>query len=302
MKPQEQKKHCVWMEAGVIDYKICDNNYDCTTCTFDRAMKKTAEANLALMRAGQTPQGKKGKIIPWQEKLRQRAGLQQQCRHMLTGRVPAYFCGNNYDCNHCPFDQMLEDQWQLFAPPLPPNLQEVFGIEVPLSAYLHRGHTWATVEDGGRVRLGVDAFVQRVFGAAEEVRLPRVGEVLSQDVVGLGLARQGRRAPVLAPIDGIVEAVNPEVRRHPQVVHDYPYEDGWLAVVTPTQLKPNLENLLFGEKNLAWMHHETHHLLGLLPASVGLSLPDGGALVDDVYGHFPDLGWDRLVHEFLRSF
>lgn len=301
MKLHNQKKHCVWMEAGVIDYKICDNNFDCTTCKFDHAMQQTATANLARRRAGQTPQGKKGKIIPWQDKMRQRAGLAQQCRHMLTGRVPAYFCGNHYDCQRCPFDQMLEDQWQLFTPPAPPHLQEVFGIPVPTDRFLHLGHAWAAVEDGGRVRLGLDAFSQKVFGPAEAWELPRVGQVLHQNSIGLQLARQSHQAPVLAPLHGIVEAVNTAVAKHPEIVHDHPYEDGWLLVVTPTQLKPDLENLLFGEKNLAWIHHETHRLLGLLPAGAGATLPDGGALVDDVYGHFPDLGWDLLVREFLRS-
>ncbi len=301
MKPHEQKKQCVWMEAGVIDYKICDHNFDCCSCPFDHAMKQTAAANLAQMRAGQTPSGKKGKIIPWQEKMRQRPELQQQCRHMLTRRVPVYFCGNHYECHRCPFDQMLEDAWQLFVPPVRPQLQEVFGIPVPTTAYLHQGHTWATVEDGGRVRLGMDAFVPKVFGPAEEWQLPGVGQVVSQNAVGLGLTRGSQRAPVLAPIDGIVEAVNPAVRKHPQLVHDHPYEDGWLMVVTPTRLKPNLEKLLYGEQNLVWMQQETHRLLHLLPPRVGATLPDGGALMDDIYGHCPDLDWDQLVHAFLRS-
>jgi len=301
MKPQERKEQCVWMEAGVIDYKICDNRYDCTTCSFDRAMQQTAAANLALRRAGQTPPGKKGRIIPWQDKLRQRSGLQQQCRHMLTKRVPAYFCGNHYECQHCPFDQLLEDQWQVFTPPARPHLQEVFGIAVPFNLYLHQGHTWAAVEDGGRVRLGMDAFTQKVFGPAEAWRLPRMGEVFHQNQISLEMARKDRRAPVLAPVTGIVEAVNPAVRRHPQVVHDYPYEDGWLVVVSPTQLKPDLEQLLYGEKNLAWIHYETNRLLGLLPAAAGLTLPDGGALIDDVYGHVPGLSWELLVSEFLGS-
>jgi glycine cleavage system H lipoate-binding protein len=301
MKPQAQKKHCVWMEAGVIDYKICDNNYDCNSCKFDGSMKKTAAANLTLLKAGEVPRGKKGKIIPWQDKMRQRSGLQQQCRHMLTHRVPVYFCGNNYDCFKCPFDQMLEDQFELFAPPLRPHLQDVFGIAVPTSAYLHKGHTWIAVENGGRLRIGLDEFSQRVLGPADEVELPKVGEVFRQNATGLALARQGHTAPVLAPVDGIIEAVNQDVRKHPQVIHDHPYEEGWLFVVTPTQLKANLEKLLFGEKNLAWIQYESHKLLGLLETNAGVTLPDGGAVVDDVYGHFPEIGWDNLVRQFMRT-
>jgi glycine cleavage system H lipoate-binding protein len=301
MKTTEQKKQCVWMETGVIDFKICDNHYDCNTCKFDRSMKQTAAANLVLLKAGQTPKGKKGKIIPWQDKMRQRSGLQQHCRHMLTHRVPAYFCGNNYNCYKCPFDQMLEDQFEMFTPSSRPQLQEVFGIEVPTSAYLHKGHTWTVMENGGRLRIGLDDFSQKVLGPAEELRLPKVGEVFNQNTAGLGLARQGRQAEVLAPVDGIIEAVNPEVRRHPQVIHDYPYEEGWLFVVAPTQLKPNLENLLIGERNLAWIQDESHQLLGLLEAAAGITLPDGGVLVDDVFGHFPEIGWDNLVKRFMRT-
>ena len=32
------KKKCVWMEAGVVSYKLCDNNFDCSTCSYDHAM------------------------------------------------------------------------------------------------------------------------------------------------------------------------------------------------------------------------------------------------------------------------
>jgi glycine cleavage system H lipoate-binding protein len=29
---------CVWMDAGVVDYKLCDRNYDCEHCPFDEAL------------------------------------------------------------------------------------------------------------------------------------------------------------------------------------------------------------------------------------------------------------------------
>jgi hypothetical protein len=30
-------------------------------------------------------------------------------------------------------------------------------------------------------------------------------------------------------------------------------------------------------------------------------LSTGGRMIDDVFGEIPELGWDRLVHEFLRT-
>lgn len=30
---------CVWMSSGVVEYKLCDCNFDCDNCPFDKAMK-----------------------------------------------------------------------------------------------------------------------------------------------------------------------------------------------------------------------------------------------------------------------
>ncbi len=37
------------------------------------------------------------------------------CRHALTGRVTAAkVCINNYECNHCAYDQMIDDEDMAF--------------------------------------------------------------------------------------------------------------------------------------------------------------------------------------------
>jgi glycine cleavage system H protein len=35
----EDELRCVWMDAGVISYKICDRNLDCENCPLDRALR-----------------------------------------------------------------------------------------------------------------------------------------------------------------------------------------------------------------------------------------------------------------------
>jgi glycine cleavage system H lipoate-binding protein len=179
-----------------------------------------------------------------------------------------------------------------------PQMAEVFGFQVPTdSYYLHRGHAWAVVESENRVRVGLDDFSQKVLGPADKFTFPEVGKDYLQDHIFMALVRQKRLASFLAPVDGIIEKINPKVRQLPRLVHDDPYGEGWLFLVNPINLQRNLDNLVFGEDNVAWIELEAHRLLNLMgPTS---TLPDGGSIIDDVYGHYPQLSWQVLQRELF---
>jgi glycine cleavage system H lipoate-binding protein len=181
-----------------------------------------------------------------------------------------------------------------------PQVEDVFGFQVPLeNFYLHRGHAWAALEGDDRVRVGLDDFSQKLLGPAEEVRLPELGKVYYQDHLCLTLVRQGQKASFEAPVDGVIEAINPKVRQNPRLIHDDPYGEGWLFTVKPFNLRRNLENLLFGEEAVIWINQEARRLLNLMDTRAGVILPDGGTIVDDVYGNYQELGWRPLVQEFF---
>ncbi len=181
-----------------------------------------------------------------------------------------------------------------------PQIEDVFGFQVPIeNYYLHRGHTWALLEGDDRVRVGLDDFSQKLLGQAEEVRLPEIGKVYYQDHLCMALFREGNKASFEAPVDGAIEAVNPKVRQNPRLIHDDPYGEGWLFMVKPVNLRLNLQNLICGEEAVVWINQESHRLLNLMDTRVGFVLPDGGAIVDDVYGNFKELGWRSLVQEFF---
>lgn len=38
-KNEYEKMKCIWMSSGVIDYKLCDNQFNCENCPFDKAMR-----------------------------------------------------------------------------------------------------------------------------------------------------------------------------------------------------------------------------------------------------------------------
>lgn len=191
------KKPCIWMEAGVVDFKLCHHCFDCATCEFDRAMSAVAAQELSLRDACELAAGHPARVLPLRARLRQRS-----------------------------FEELLEDQGECYTGLERPRITEVFGFKAPTSIYLHRGHTWVAMEACGRVRLGLDDFIQKVLGPADAIKLPAAGETWQRGQIGLTLVRKGKEAPVPAPLDGVVEVVNSKIRQRAALAHDDPYGEG----------------------------------------------------------------------------
>ena len=189
------------------------------------------------------------------------------------------------------------------GPLIVPKYVTVSGYRIAADYYYHIGHTWVHQESGGRVKVGVDDFISKVLGPAETFGLPDRGAVLGQGHVGWRWKRHGREADVLSPLTGKVFLINRHVMENPGIVHDDPYGDGWLFVMEP--LTPinvlNLNTLFPRDKSLIWMEEEFQKLLKLMGPKYEKLAATGGELVSDLFGRFPEIGWEQLVKTFLRT-
>jgi glycine cleavage system H lipoate-binding protein len=211
------------------------------------------------------------------------------------------YCINEYDCDRCAYNQMVEDE--VLAEQLSRSRQTVVsGFALAANYFYHFGHAWARVEYGGRVRVGLDDFASRLFGPFDRVDLPKMGCALRQGEPGFGLARGNLRAECLCPVEGVVVAVNPKASGEDDPLTSEPYDEGWLMVIEPVKLLSGLRNLFFEEESRAWLEDEASSLTAMVSEETGMRLAaTGGRALPDIYGRLPELGWDRLKRAFLRT-
>jgi glycine cleavage system H lipoate-binding protein len=289
VKPDKKAKAanpCLWMQAGVVKFKNCDNYYDCTTCKYDNAMGQKAT---------------KGKQMTWQEALKLRPDMDRVCRHSLTNRIERRTCAYDYECATCDFDQFFEDVWTPKSKSLPLEVQQIKGFDVPMGYYFHDGHAWARIESGGYIRVGLDDFALKVLGEADALDLPLMGKELDQGKVGWGLKRKDNLADVRSPIDGVIVEVNSEIREKPKMANHEPYSGGWLFMVRTPDVKKTMGKLMTDQTSLTWMNKEVDHLESMIEDVAGPLAADGGYLVNDIYGNLPDIGWNNLTQAFLKT-
>jgi glycine cleavage system H lipoate-binding protein len=289
VKPDKQAKAshpCIWMQAGVVKFKNCDNYYDCTACKYDHVMGLKAAD---------------GKQLSWQETMRRRPSMDRVCRHSLTHRIEKRTCAYDYECSRCDFDQLFEDVWTPKSNCLPVEIQRIKGFEVPMGYYFHDGHAWARIESGGCIRVGLDDFALKLLGPADAFDLPLMGKELDQGRIGWGLRRKQNHADVLSPIGGVIVEVNSKVRENPPLANREPYGEGWLFMLHTPDVKGTMKKLMSDQNSLSWMSTEVNHLENMIENVAGPLVADGGYLAGDIYGHLPGLGWKNLTQKFLKT-
>jgi CheY-like chemotaxis protein len=131
---------------------------------------------------------------------------------------------------------------------------------VPGGAFVSPGHAWAEIEANGEVCVGLDDFARKVLGSVERVELPAAGARLARGDVLCVLRRGDEIARLRVPVAGVVAQVNPALQRHPALLTESPYDEGWVCTLRPTALSGDLSELRIGHPLIEWYQDEIARL------------------------------------------
>jgi glycine cleavage system H lipoate-binding protein len=163
--------------------------------------------------------------------------------------------------------------------------------------YYAPGHTWVAEASTSSLRVGIDDLAQRLLTGARAVRVVEPGTALRRGDLLAEVDLGGRKARIVAPVDGLVMGVNDEVVANPDLVHTEPYRRGWLALVAPTGSE--YRGLRTGAAARRWLVEEDQRLSVFFESRLGLAAADGGEYVLPPPALLAPEQWDEAVQLFL---
>jgi glycine cleavage system H protein len=99
-------------------------------------------------------------------------------------------------------------------------------------------------EDGGRVRIGLSDFVQQRSGDVAFAEIKQAGTALAAGDEVAVIETIKVNVTYRSPVNGKVIEVNPAMYDAPEVINQYPYGSGWLAVMEVADWKAERTKLL----------------------------------------------------------
>ncbi len=178
-------------------------------------------------------------------------------------------------------------------------------FRIPKGVFLAPNHTWAKVEEDGKVRIGLDDFIQKVVGPVDHIELVNPGQEVKVGDKLIKIVQNGRELYLKSPVRGRVAMVNRDLEADPAKIKIDPYK-AWAIEIEPQALAKDIRNMKIAEAASHWFKKELQRFKEFVTeeisshnALVGQTAQDGGIPVEGLLARLEDDAWKKFQEEFV---
>jgi glycine cleavage system H lipoate-binding protein/ABC-type phosphate transport system substrate-binding protein len=182
-------------------------------------------------------------------------------------------------------------------------------IKAPGGLYFDKTHTWAFMEKDGRVRIGIDDFLQHLTGPLTRIKMKEPGEKVRKGEKIITLIREGKQLEIYAPVSGTIMQQNQALLTNSTMVNSSPYADGWIYTIEPVSWAREIQFMFMGSEYKEWLTEEFSRLRDFFASSVQSNemvyehvvLQDGGEITDNVLSELGPEVWEDFQTKFIDT-
>jgi glycine cleavage system H lipoate-binding protein len=178
--------------------------------------------------------------------------------------------------------------------------------EVPGGYLFDRSHTWTYLERNGNIRIGLDAFLQKITGQITKIELKPPGQMIEKGETIFILVQNGKRLEIKSPLSGMIMEINQDLEDNASLVNEAPYSEGWIYMIEPVRWENEYQDFFRPRSYLEWIKTEYARLKDFLARIPGTSskeviLQDGGEIREGLLKEFGPEVWDDFQTIYLKN-
>jgi glycine cleavage system H protein len=188
------------------------------------------------------------------------------------------------------------------VPAVQPILKNAIPMRTPAGIFFTRSHTWLSLFPSGKVQLGIDDFLARMFSAPTIVLLKNNSDRVLKGEPILRVTEGNNEVIVRSPIDGTVDNVNNALVRKPSLLSEALFSEGWAYTITPASTN-DLRAFYLGEDTRVWLRDELGRLRDFFARLSGPApafMQDGGLPAAGIMDNLNPEQCKKFENEFLR--
>ena len=171
---------------------------------------------------------------------------------------------------------------------------------LPKGVLLTKLHVWLNKITDDKIRIGIDDFVMKALGEVKIIPAVEMGNFVEKGQTVFHALINNNKIQFKSPVEGTVLGIN---NLSSQV--EEPYVKDWVLEIMPKDSKANPLNVIKYEEAVDWVKNEFKRLKDFIvqestqPTLAGVTMYDGGNLVEGVVSYLGDEAITKFEKEFL---
>ncbi len=180
-------------------------------------------------------------------------------------------------------------------------------MQAPGGLFYDKTHTWAFMEADGKVKIGVDDFLQHVTGKISRVEMKSPGDQIRKGEVLCTLVQNGKQLNIHAPVSGVVTEYNGDLLHDSGLINHSPYSGGWIYRIEPGNWLRETGFLTMADKYREWLRGEFTRLRDFFATAprvsgmIPVALQDGGVMKDHLLEEMAPEVWEEFQTRFIDT-
>lgn len=176
---------------------------------------------------------------------------------------------------------------------------------IPGGVFISENHTWASLDQEGTLKIGIDDFAKKLIGTIDDFEFPNLGMQIKKGQPLFSI-KQGRRSISFnAPISGRVAQVNSDIIDDLETLDYSPYEKNWICSIDADDLDTELPGLKIGKTAVALYQDDLEKCRQFgekffKDENKGKTQIEKQQLCLGQFEKLEDKNWETVINEFFK--
>jgi CheY-like chemotaxis protein len=173
-----------------------------------------------------------------------------------------------------------------------------YEFAIPGGVFISPGHCWASLEQDGAVKIGIDDFAKKLIGKIDAIELPNLGMEIKSGQP-LFTIKQGQRSITFnAPVSGKIIRVNTILTTNLEALDISPYNSNWICVIDSSNFDEEIKSLSIGNSAVTFYQNELDKFIELRKSA---GKPEDEQLYIGEFEKFSDVDWEKMSTVFFKK-
>ena len=178
-----------------------------------------------------------------------------------------------------------------------------YEFAIPGGVFISKGHCWASLEQDGSAKVGLDDFAKKLIGKIDSLELPNLGMTIKSEQPLFSIKQGNRLITFNSPVSGKITRINTLLNTNLEALDITPYDTNWICIIDADDIDSEIKNLKLGKAAVSFYQDDLDHFIELRKniIPVGKNVP---AANDQLYvgefEQFDDSNWEKMSAEFFK--